>query len=41
MTVILWSILDNQELFKQQWWVVKAAIVSVLEEADGDVLDAK
>ena len=39
MTVILWSILYNQELFEQHQWVVKAAMVSVLEEADGDVLD--
>jgi hypothetical protein len=39
MTVILQSILDNQELFEQHQWVVKPAMVSVLEEADGDVLD--
>jgi GTP cyclohydrolase FolE2 len=39
MTVILQSILDNQEVFEQHRWVVKAAMVSVLEEADGDVLD--
>jgi hypothetical protein len=39
MTVILWSILDNQELLEQHRWVVKAAMVSVLEEVDGDVLD--
>ncbi len=39
MTVILRSILDNQELFEQHRWVVKAAMVSILEEADGDVLD--
>jgi hypothetical protein len=41
MTVILWSILDNQELFEHHQWVVKAAMVSVLEEAVGDVLDNK
>jgi hypothetical protein len=39
MTVILQSILDNQQLFEQHRWVVKAAMISVLEEADGDVLD--
>jgi hypothetical protein len=39
MTVTLWSILDNQELFEQHQWLVKAAMVSVLEEAVGDVLD--
>ncbi len=41
MTVILQSILDNQELFGQHRWVVKAAMVSVLEEADDDLLDNK
>jgi hypothetical protein len=40
MTVVLRSILDNKELFKEfQWVVVKAAMLYVLQEADGDVLD--
>jgi hypothetical protein len=38
MTVILRSILDNQELFEQHRCIVKAAMLSVLQEADDNVL---
>jgi hypothetical protein len=39
MIVILRSILDNQEMFEQNRWAVKADMASVLQEANDDILD--